>query len=41
MMLATNVLQQIAGGCDYIADIAAALDIPRKAVNHAAPTCTS
>ncbi len=38
MIVATNVLQQIAGGCDYIADIAAALEIPRKAVNQAAQT---
>lgn len=38
MILATNVLQQIAGGVDYIADIAAALEIPRKSVNHAAQT---
>lgn len=38
MMVATNVLQQIADGCDYIADIAAALGVPRKTVNHAAQT---
>lgn len=38
MIVATNVLQQIAGGNDYIADIAAALEIPRKAVNQAAQT---
>lgn len=38
MIVATNVLRQIAGGCDYIADIAAALEITRNAVNHAAQT---
>ena len=38
MMVATNVLRQIVGGCDYIADIAAALELPRKTINKAAQT---
>ena len=38
MIVSTNMLQQIAGGKDTIAEIAAALEITHKAVNHAAQT---
>lgn len=38
MRLATNVLRQIVAGCVYIADIAAALELPRKTINKAAQT---